>query len=763
MSGLGDVTTSLLNIFNVRLPRRITVKMGDPDLVFDAVGTVLGKKQRLQSLGYYYETITGAAAGNAVTEAYTNCLAAWRAARETALAATFASDAALEADMQDRIRSFILDGNALPARGSESKVRLPGAQTYSVSTDLGGGGSADGTPLPSARFNDETAMWNAHTFLGQIPITFKVEKQQQGAWIPAPSEWVHVQLIAPFYDDTTNELADVNAQRAAGQRPAVWGGTGNNVGGPATTNGIRQFLTTAINFSFSAADPQRYNAHKSRGGKRGLPVLTNILDALPGAKFPGLNSPSASSHDSAVRVQSNATGDGGIMFLPSRMAGDRYRLRFFLDPNAGFASVGTERDAVVFETGRFAVWRHVLWSNYFPKPAPTFPALNSVRGVQHRLAILGYDTGRIDGIDGPITQKAVRALQTNNPQANAPPLHVNGHWNSAPMQAALDQTVTDYINGGGVVYTSGFGPSVAPFQFATAISQFQVMYCELEIAPAIMAATQQLTAVQYQDALQWAIGQAQSQQAAYGLTATRDVAAMFSLEFETPFWWDIRHPAQYNRMRGLVFPAALAGGSGNFPTYWRDASRIIYSDNGLMQLFLRYMLGGASAANPPTANLTRYSTPGLNVFAAMCASRLFSQPAENNQVMPPNIGTAQASGIATKERAATVYGGVGYYAAWIYVGDGFTKNAMHEMGHTLYLRHQYTGNSVPAGGPSNWQHIGANFCEDHDSPTTVTNPVAMPAPVAYDRCLMGYLPCDGDFCGKCHLKLRGWDISQLPV
>jgi hypothetical protein len=80
---------------------------------------------------------------------------------------------------------------------------------------------------------------------------------------------------------------------------------------------------------------------------------------------------------------------------------------------------------------------------------------------------------------------------------------------------------------------------------------------------------------------------------------------------------------------------------------------------------------------------------------------------------------------------------------------------MHEMGHTLYLRHQFTG--------ANWLHASASFREDHDSLTTVANPTTVPPPVVYDRCVMGYLACEGEFCGKCHLKIRGWDISQMPV
>src|SRR5947207_10858408 len=96
---VGNVATVFRNIFRLTAPNlRITIRLGDLDAVFDPVGTVLGKKQRLQALGYYYEVITGAAAGNNVTEAYTNCLAAWRRKREATLGAPFANDAAVETD-----------------------------------------------------------------------------------------------------------------------------------------------------------------------------------------------------------------------------------------------------------------------------------------------------------------------------------------------------------------------------------------------------------------------------------------------------------------------------------------------------------------------------------------------------------------------------------------------------------------------------------------------------------------------------------------
>jgi peptidoglycan hydrolase-like protein with peptidoglycan-binding domain len=39
--------------------------------------------------------------------------------------------------------------------------------------------------------------------------------------------------------------------------------------------------------------------------------------------------------------------------------------------------------------------------------------LDDLSGVQKALAKLGFDPGKIDGIDGPNTQKAVRAFQAH--------------------------------------------------------------------------------------------------------------------------------------------------------------------------------------------------------------------------------------------------------------------------------------------------------------------------------------------------------------
>lgn len=761
MGLIGDIAAELGNLLRLRYPRRIAVRLGDVNLLFDPVGTVLGKKQRLQALGHYYEVITGAAAGQAVTEAYTNCLAYWRAKRERVLGAAFASDAAMEADMEEQLRRCVVEGNALPAAGAERKIRFPGALTFGTTNMLGAGGSADGAALPSHRFNDEGTMWTNNTALGKIPLLVTVEKCIHGTWQPAPNEMVHFQLIAPFYDDApahAHEQDELNALRNQSLQ-------GPPPGTAVAGTGPQTYVRTASNTNFDATDPQRYNAHNSLGGKRGNAlrgnaVATNIFDALPNAAFPNINAPtdSPAPRQHAVRVETNANGEAGVLFMPSRMGGDRYRMRVFLDPVAGFPSDGTEVGAVKCELGRFTVYKHILWSNYLPKPPPNFPALNSIEGVQARLAVLGYDTGLIDNIDGTRTQAAVRAFQTNNP-----PLPTNGQWSHVATQTALDTTVTQYISGGGVVYVNGFGPNVPAFSFAWVQAQFRSMYAELEIEPAITSAAPApaITAAKWREAFLWARSQAQANQGSYGLSAVRNMSEMFIDNFETPYLFEIAHPRRYNRRRGAGNPAAAA--ANNFRAYWRDAADTIYADNGLLELFLRYINGNASTASPPTANISVYSSPGLTVVPAMAASRLFRAPLENGQVSSHigNWSGCRASGIATKERGCVVFGGVNYYANWVYMPDGYTKNAMHEMGHTLYLRHQFTGNQV-AGVP-NWLHQGASFREDHDSLTTVANPATIPPPVLYDRCVMGYLACEGEFCGKCHLKIRGWDIAQLPV
>lgn len=710
---IGDIATDVINLFRARLqPVRLTVRLGDLDAVFADITTVHGKKQRLQALGHYYETITPANQDTA-TEAYTKCLAYWIAKRN--------NPADVDADMQAQLRNTIVHNNVLPAIGGEVNINLPGSHCYTNINQLGSAGAAASGALPSHRYTAEANYWAGNPMLGMIPLIALVEVQAaDGSWSPLRDAWVHFQLIPPYHDDAPAELADVNALRNTSEQGTA---TASNI---VASTGPNTFINAAVTHAYSATDPQGYNAHSDHGGKRGLAVLGNIAKDLPAAGFPNMETLAASAHDHTVKGQSNAAGEIGIAFSPSFIGGDRYRWRVFIDPVNLRPSDGTEAHAVKFETGRFCVKKHILWSALVSKPNPTFAASNTVLGIQERLWVLGYDTGPRDGLIGRRTRSGIRDFQSNHA-----PLPQNGsdHGSEthAATQATLDADCTTYL--------TNCGNAVGAIDYAFIRGQFSSMHCNLEIEPSAQLATP-ITAAEYQAAIQWARGQVQASPPA-GLSQRYNFNEVFDDYFNTPFLIDVKEPTFYNRSRGRGVPRVRRGPVASpYANYWVDMITAIYGTGGMLEKLFLYFSGQATLASPPNANIDCNSSPGLTVVTASRASPLMiAWNAPGTSVKPVNHGTADASGIGGNNRACTVFYGRGLYNNWPYQGDGFSRNTMHEMGHVLYKRHHNTSSSNASGFPA-----------DHDRT---------------DHCVMGYRYCEGEFCGKCHLKLRGWDISQL--
>lgn len=105
-------------------------------------------------------------------------------------------------------------------------------------------------------------------------------------------------------------------------------------------------------------------------------------------------------------------------------------------------------------------------------------------------------------------------------------------------------------------------------------------------------------------------------------------------------------------------------------------------------------------------------------------------------------GSATTSGVAVEFRGAYLWYGSEVYAGGQRPNDapgqnfsGFCypmeSNAIHELTHVLFTRHQYAGDHNPT---------------HHDDE---------------DICVMGYEPCTGDLCGRCIGWLRGWDYKKL--
>ena len=86
------------------------------------------------------------------------------------------------------------------------------------------------------------------------------------------------------------------------------------------------------------------------------------------------------------------------------------------------------------------------------------------------------------------------------------------------------------------------------------------------------------------------------------------------------------------------------------------------------------------------------------------------------------------SGWGTDRRACWVIFGHDAYHGWMPYDQ--TANALHETGHVVYGGHQYTSTTQVN------VNTGTNF-DGHDYK---------------DLCIMGYMKCDADFCGRCTLS-----------
>lgn len=165
--------------------------------------------------------------------------------------------------------------------------------------------------------------------------------------------------------------------------------------------------------------------------------------------------------------------------------------------------------------------------------------------------------------------------------------------------------------------------------------------------------------------------------------------------------------------------------------------------------------------------LTGDGEPGLTVVQALVGD----EPTHTTQadwagVFYSNQIEQTSSGQAVRFRGAYIFYGDEVYQTWMYSRTptaptsayGIGANTAHEFGHVLHMRHHWSGsngqsdyNTYKASIPPHPGTIptpGWNFLDDHD--------------YLNEHCVMSYLACTGQFCGRCILNLRGWDLNQIP-
>ncbi len=652
----------LFNALVIRPQFRISIKLGAiEDLFPNAPDTDLGRMERLQVLGLFYFPLNHSAAPAAFP-------LAWNHYKNNIL--NNAADAQADSDIQDRLKNKVVDGGALPPPAAEgadpaeanfAKLRLPGGYTFlNASTSAAGALNLNfdaGYPinLGSNMVDVENLYYNDNPILGKIPLVAKVEKRadNNSQWQPAENVFVYFQLLPPY------DLSAFDPNRACNQqlnRPPLREST---VGPPAVAAGAGP---KKLNDSEEGrippvpTDPQVTNCPSDRGGKRGLPAEGNIFEtasragfnaAHPGRELPHKPYPAAqaaapvgTSHAHAVKALTNEDGEAGVIFMPSRAGGDRYRLRAYVGPDT-LDNDGTGFAGVRVDTGTLVIWRNIRLSRY-------------------------------------IRQNAA------NPEAG-----LLAQANAAPYSIA---SANAYLQRAGVVNNtlpaadfSGQGNASAVFDGI--VKQLARAYCELEIDRAAQL-PENLTQADWQAARQQAL--ADGNAAMPGMGINYNLTALLCMEAGSTVnvnnavcHFPMRTAEAYNTQLPAGSPQrmTIAGGGGASATDRRRVSNLF--KNVLLPGFLRFISGNGCL-------------PGLTVIQGAFGGswQILRQVSGFSGIAKEYRGAFVWLSTRSYPTALTVPQPRMPY--------GFSCNTAHEMGHNLCRRHG-PGNDpgqTPGGGNS---------------------------------------------------------------
>ncbi|MCB9897646.1 MAG: peptidoglycan-binding protein [Planctomycetes bacterium] len=741
-----DAAAKFVNSLVIRPSYRVSLKLGDVDALFPhEPNTPEGRMERLQALGLFYFPLKHARARTAFDgvpaqagpPAVPAMVGAWQHFKTNVL--NGADDAAADAEIKSMLAKRIIDGGKLPAPAADgaaptkdnfAKIRIPGGYTF-VNDNTGLDLNLDAAypfAFGADSYAAETKFHDDNPVLCKVPLVAFVEKQDfSGNWHPAPDVEVYFQLQAPY--DLPGFDAAANAHEQL-DRPQVRPTTvGPPAGGPAPLRGPAA-LTTAQETPTGARkqddkDPQKGNARFDRGGLQGHGSLADGSDvaghlfevasragfnaahgarALPFTALPVAEqaAPVGDSHKHAVKAKSNADGFAGVIFVPSRCGGDRYRLRAYVGPPnlLGPGSDGNGPGAARVDTGTFVVWRNMRVSRYVQQPVGNpAPALLA--------------------------------------EANTPNYSIA--TNAAYLQTAF---VCDSVGTNVGLPTADFsGTGNASAVFDGVRRQWARAFVEVEIdraAAASLPAT--MTQADWQAARNTALADCQAGQATLGLNLNLPV--LFHMETGTTVTManavtniPMRSWEAYNAHPSVTAAQRIVGGAVGNTIANINSMMMNFALPGFLRAFSH--LGFA---------------PGLTVITGGYGYTWQLLGLDSNY-----------SGLALNYRGCFVWAGNAAYPNVIPVPPlpappgppappqpqppwmpyDFSSNTCHEMGHVCYREHG------PGFDPGSGAPGGAKAAR-HDVQTANQS-----------LCVMSYQSSEGQFCAHCLFAFRGWDERSI--
>ena len=753
------------NSLVVRPQYRISLRLGPIEELFpNAPNTPAGRMERMQVLGLFYyplkharatrafngrppQPAVAAAGGNPAQPALPAIPGLWTYFKTRVM--NGASDADADQEIQRLLKEWIVDGGNLPPAAEEgaapaaanfAKLRLPGTFTLMQSWRSTGINDNDDPSAPYAGwtlgknlYDVETQYYTDNPILRKIPLIALVEKFDTASaeWKPAVDAQVYFKLVDTYALPAFDPAQPVNAQlnrpplRASSLGPpaaAAGAGPGQFAQGEENPTGARQP---------DPSDPQRGNCPQDRGGEQGKGNLGDGTDvagvifsttSLPGFNaahtppvggtvnpitrtnfFPLAERVNDPKHLHAIKAKTNADGEAGVIFMPSRSGGDRYRFRVYLGPPtmAGAGGDGTGTAAVKVETGTFVTWRSMRISRYVQQPA---------RNVD---ATLLADAAA----NAPAQVLPIGGVNVNMPAIN-------------PANASA---ANDYLRRAFVVDNSGTyrGLSTGDFsmtvpaagQFDSLPVQWARAFVEVEIDRAAQGnLPETMTNGDWTNARIQALRDGVVGMGRLGL----------NLDLERLLLMGASQPASLNVTNAVVHLPMRSIQDYNTGAGAPPAARRIGPLNTaarVQQLIAEYVVSGFVR----WFSFNGY-TPGVTAIQGAYG---------NSWILFFNY--SNSSGESYDYRGGTIWAGAAAYpnvptvpspGGLPWANYGFTSNTCHEIGHICFCLHA----NPPAAG-------NAVF---HD-------------PTANNRsvCVMSYQNCEGQFCAKCLFALRGWNIATL--
>jgi hypothetical protein len=218
--------------------------------------------------------------------------------------------------------------------------------------------------------------------------------EYKALWAPGGTEnGPNIPVFAKLFVKSSSD-AKKDVPKAIGRVRLLWEMEDSDEDVSIHFNKAKEFIKDAINYNKKATKPKGDNCHKDRGGKRGddaQPVFPAqggyaeadvlVADSFP-FKVAAATTRKWSAYSETWRT-GKLMGKTGIMFQPSRMAGDAYIIHAYFphkrEPD-GKDELDVEDDkklkhAITEQTGIFQIWRDIHIIRYYTKNAG-IPAIN---------------------------------------------------------------------------------------------------------------------------------------------------------------------------------------------------------------------------------------------------------------------------------------------------------------------------------------------------------------------------------------------------